>query len=86
MRLADTTTRHLPSVVSGMLGKRTNAYVEAMNGLLQQVKRAARGFPHCQELHRYCAPLVLGLRGAISIPYEVSNPTQNGVESNIFNS
>jgi hypothetical protein len=34
----------LAGVVNGMLGKRTNAYVEAMNGLLQQVKRAARGF------------------------------------------
>lgn len=27
-----------------MLDNRSNAYVEAMNGLLQQVKRAARGF------------------------------------------
>lgn len=27
-----------------MLDKRSNAYVEAMNGLLQQAKRAARGF------------------------------------------
>jgi len=30
--------------VRGMLDNRSNAYVEAMNGLLQQVKRAARGF------------------------------------------
>jgi transposase len=44
MRLAGTITAHLAGVVNGMLGKRTNAYVEAMNGLLQQVKRAARGF------------------------------------------
>ena len=28
----------------GMLDRRSNAYVEAMNGLLQQAKRAARGF------------------------------------------
>jgi hypothetical protein len=27
-----------------MLDNRSNAYVEAMNGILQQVKRAARGF------------------------------------------
>ena len=27
-----------------MLDSRSNAYVEAMNGLLQQAKRAARGF------------------------------------------
>ena len=30
-------------VVRGMLDNRSNAYVEAMNGLLQQAKRAARG-------------------------------------------
>ena len=28
----------------GMLDHRSNAYVEAMNGILQQAKRAARGF------------------------------------------
>ncbi len=27
-----------------MINNRSNAYVEAMNGLLQQAKRAARGF------------------------------------------
>ncbi|MFM9437347.1 hypothetical protein ACFDR9_004434, partial [Janthinobacterium sp. CG_23.3] len=31
-------------VVRGMLDGRSNAYVEAMNGLLQQTKTAARGF------------------------------------------
>ncbi|WP_265284544.1 transposase [Verminephrobacter aporrectodeae] len=31
-------------VVRGMLGHRSNACVDAMNGLLQQAKRAARGF------------------------------------------
>lgn len=35
---------HLDGVVRGMLDNRSNAYVEAMNGLLQQAKRAARGF------------------------------------------
>ena len=30
------------AVVRGMLDSRSNAYVEAMNGLLQQAKRAAR--------------------------------------------
>ena len=32
------------AVVPGMLDRRNNAYVEAMNGLLQQAKRAARGY------------------------------------------
>ena len=44
VRLAKTITEHFDGVVRGMLDNRSNAYVEAMNGLLQQVKRAARGF------------------------------------------
>ena len=43
-RLATTITERLPGVVRGMLDGRSNAYVEAMNGLLQQAKTAARGF------------------------------------------
>lgn len=43
-RLAATLTERLPGVVRGMLDGRSNAYVEAMNGLLQQTKTAARGF------------------------------------------
>ena len=37
-------TERLHGVVRGMLDGRSNAYVEAMNGLLQQTKTAARGF------------------------------------------
>lgn len=43
-KLASTLKQRLDGVVRGMLGNRSNAYVEAMNGLLQQAKRAARGF------------------------------------------
>ena len=43
-RLAKTISERFDGVVRGMLDNRSNAYVEAMNGLLQQVKRAARGF------------------------------------------
>lgn len=43
-KLAKTLSERLEAVVRGMLDKRSNAYVEAMNGLLQQAKRAARGF------------------------------------------
>ena len=32
------------AVVRGMIDNRSNAFVEAMNGMLQQAKRAARGF------------------------------------------
>jgi transposase len=43
-KLAITIKAHLAGVLNGMFAHRTNAYVEAMNGLLQQAKRAARGF------------------------------------------
>ena len=43
-KLAKTLGEKLDAVVRGMLNNRSNAYVEAMNGLLQQAKRAARGF------------------------------------------
>lgn len=43
-RLATTLSTHFDAVVRGMLEHRSNAFVEAMNGLLQQAKRAARGF------------------------------------------
>jgi transposase len=43
-KLAKTLADRLDAVVRGMVDNRSNAYVEAMNGLLQQAKRAARGF------------------------------------------
>lgn len=43
-KLAKTLQDRMPGVVRGMLDGRSNAYVEAMNGLLQQTKTAARGF------------------------------------------
>ena len=43
-KLATTVKERLPGIVRDMLDGRSNAYVEAMNGMLQQTKRAARGF------------------------------------------
>ena len=43
-RLATTLKTHFEAVVRGMLDHRSNAFVEAMNGMMQQAKRAARGF------------------------------------------
>jgi transposase len=43
-KFAQTLKKRFDAVVRGMLDNRSNAYVEAMNGLLQQAKRAARGF------------------------------------------
>ena len=43
-RLATTLKTQFDAVVRGMLDHRSNAFVEAMNGMMQQAKRAARGF------------------------------------------
>ena len=43
-RLARTLKTHFEGVVAGMQQGRSNAFVEAMNGLMQNAKRAARGF------------------------------------------
>jgi transposase len=43
-KLATTIKARFDAVVRGMTDHRSNAFVEAMNGLLQQAKRAARGF------------------------------------------
>lgn len=43
-KLAKTIKERIEGVVRGMTDNRSNAYVEAMNGLLQQAKRAARGY------------------------------------------
>ena len=41
--MAKTLTERVHAVVRGMTDNRSNAFVEAMNGLLQQAKRAAWG-------------------------------------------
>ena len=49
-KLAATVRSHFAAVIRGMLDHRSNAFVEAMNGLLQQAKRAARGFRTSRNL------------------------------------
>lgn len=43
-KLATTLTERFDAVVRGITDHRSNIFVEAMNGLLRQAKRAARGF------------------------------------------
>ena len=43
-KLAKTINERIDAVVRGMIDNQSNAYVKAMNGLLQQAKRAARGY------------------------------------------
>ena len=42
-KLARTLSARAEAVVRGMIGNRSNAFVEAMNGLLKQATRTARG-------------------------------------------
>lgn len=49
-RLPLTLKEHLGGVVRGMLDRCGNAYVKAMNGLLQKAKTAARGFRNIENL------------------------------------
>ena len=44
LTLTRTLAERIDAVVRGMTDNRSNAFVEAMNGLLQQAERAARGF------------------------------------------
>lgn len=54
MKLAATLLERSEAVVRGMLDQRSHAIVEAMNGLLLPVKRAARGSANEHELHHHC--------------------------------
>ena len=49
-KLAASLKEKLPAIIRGMLDGRSNAYVEAMNGMLQQAKVAARGFRNVDNL------------------------------------
>ena len=42
--MAESISERAEAIVRGMTDNRSNAFVEAMNGLFQQAKRAARGF------------------------------------------
>ncbi len=70
-KLATTLIERFDAVVRGMLNHRSNAYVEAMNGLLQQAKRAARG---CRTSANFIAIAYLRiskLRHLPASPFEV---------------
>ena len=61
-------------MVRGMLDNRSNAYVETMNGLLQQVKRAARGFRTAKNFIAI-AHLRLGrLKDLPQSPFKMAEP------------
>ncbi len=73
-RLANTLRTHWDGVVAGMLQARTNAYVEAMNGLLQQVKRAARGFRNTENFIAIAYLRMSKLAHLPTSPFEAAKP------------
>jgi transposase len=78
-RLAATLKGHFDSVVRGMLDHRSNAFVEAMNGLMQQAKRAARGFRTAANFIAI-AYLRLGKLTHLPVsPFVPATPLQAGV-------
>ena len=50
-KLARTLTARAEAVVRGMIDNRSNAFVEAMNGMLQQAMRAERGLRTATHWH-----------------------------------
>ena len=77
-RLAKTLKTHWDGVVAGMLQARTNAYVEAMNGLLQQAKRAARGFRNTENFIAIAYLRMSKLAHLPKSPFEAAKPSSKG--------
>ncbi len=78
-KLAVTLKQRIDAVVRGMLDNRSNAYVEAMNGLLQQAKRAARGFRTATNFIAIAYLRLSKLKHLPSNPLEPALPKYNGL-------
>ena len=78
-RLANTLKEHLPGVLRGMLDGRSNAYVEAMNGLLQQTKHAARGFSTAANFLAIAYLRMAKLKHLPTNPLRAATPLDFGV-------
>lgn len=78
-RLANTLVEHFEGVISGMLEGRNNAYVEAMNGLLQHAKTAARGFRTAKNFIAIAYLRMSKLKHLPQNPFERAIPRSEGV-------
>ena len=79
-KLAVTLKQRIDAVVRGMLDNRSNAYVETMNGLVQQAKRAARGF---RTATNFIAIAYLRMSKLTHLPSTLKQPSIN--EKNLVN-
>ena len=82
-RLAATITERLPGVVHGMLDGRSNAYVEAMNGLLQQTKTAARGFRTVRNFIAIAYLRMAKLKHLPANPFTPASPLELGITRHV---
>ena len=78
-RLVRTLRTHWDGVVAGMLQARTNAYVEAMNGLLQQAKRAVLGFRNTENFIAIAYLRMSKLAHLPANPFEPASPRNLGL-------
>jgi transposase len=78
-RLAKTLQKHFDGVIAGMQQGRHNAYVEAMNGLLQQAKRAARGFRTSENFITIAYLRMSKLKDLPLNPFKPATPRSSGV-------
>lgn len=82
-RLAATLAERLPGVVHGMLDGRSNAYVEAMNGLLQQTKTAARGFRTVRNFVAIAYLRMAKLKDLPANPFASAAPIDLGITRHV---
>lgn len=78
-RLARTLKTHLEGVVAGMQQGRSNAFVEAMNGLMQNAKRAARGFRTSKNFIAIAYLRLSKLKHLPANPFEPAEPRLTGL-------
>lgn len=78
-RLARTLQAHFEGVIAGMQQGRSNAFVEAMNGLLQNAKRAARGFKTSKNLIAIAYLRMSKLKHLPANPFEAAAPRLAGL-------
>jgi len=78
-RLARTLKTHFEGVIAGMPQGRSNAFVEAMNGLMQNAKRAARGFRTSRNFIAIAYLRLSKLKHLPTNPFEHAAPRFAGV-------
>lgn len=80
-RLARTLRAHFEGVIAGMQQGRSNAFVEAMNGLMQNAKRAARGFRTSKNFIAIAYLRLSKLKHLPANPFEPAAPRLAGLST-----